>query len=703
MKHTEGIVMLASKDRLRGHELSIQLQKARPDALLEREWLLTNSRGGFASGAVAGCNTRRYHGLLVGSLNPPANRVVGLSCCKEIVRVHGVEVDLGNFEFAGRLALNGLRHAVAFRKDTGVHFDYDFGVLEMTKSIYLLPEIDTVAVVYHFSNVCERCEFEVRPFAAVRDFHALRKSSAPLVSEWRDDGLAVWNNAQDTGELFIASDQMWFENNPQWWYNFFYRGEKQRGQDCTEDLWSPGVFKSRVESTLSMVLWAALGPRGQSHLNLDVDLDVAIESLSLRDREIVGVEKIRDPMLEALHRSAGQFVVERQINGRDSWTILAGYPWFLDWGRDTFIALPGLLLCPGRFDEAAAVLTTFAAAESEGMIPNRFDDYGGQPHYNSIDASLWFIHAAFEYLHKTKGSDPFSSGGGHWSEEQAAGDAAHSPSDLFAARLLPAIRRIVDAYNKGTRFGIHADVDGLIAGGDADTQLTWMDARCNGVAFTPRYGKAVEVNALWYEALRNLAEYYRDKNAAEAETFRQWAERVEERFAELFWNEEAGCLYDCVLPDGTRDATMRPNQIYAVSLRHTALNSQQQKEVLSAVKRDLWTPYGLRSLCRTDPRYVGRYLGDQMQRDRAYHNGTVWSHLMGPFIDAFLRVNGTDRVTKAEALEMLEPLLDHFTDSGCVQSVSEIFDGDEPHNPRGCFAQAWSVAELLRAYTRVTR
>lgn len=669
--------MLASRDQ--GQGISVQLQKARPDALLEREWLLTNSRGGFSSGTLGGCNTRRYHGLLIGSLNPPANRVVGLSCYREVLRIDGVEVDLGNFEFAGRLALNGLRYAVSFRRDTGVHFDYDFGIMEMTKSIYLLPELDTTAVVYHFSNVCQKCEFEVRPFAAMRDFHALQKSWTPLVSEWRDDGLAIRSSAQDAGELFLLSDHMWFKNDPQWWYNFFYRKDKQRGQDCTEDLWSPGVFTCHIESMLTVVLWASFGPQNEAHLNLDVDLDIAIESLSIRDREILGEEKIRDPMTEALYRSAAQFVVERRIRGKDSWTILAGYPWFLDWGRDTFIALPGLLLCTGRLKEAAAVLTTFAAAEDQGMIPNRFDDYGGEPHYNSIDASLWFIHSAFEYLY-------------------AGGDR-----ELFSKKVLPAIRRIVAAYEKGTRFGIHADTDGLITGGDENTQLTWMDAKCGGIAFTPRYGKAVEVNALWYDALCNLADYYQSTDEVEAEVFRQWANRVGKRFAELFWNERAGCLFDCVFPDGRSDSAVRPNQIYAVALRHCALSEAQQRQVVAVVKRDLWTPYGLRSLASTDPGYIGRYQGDQMQRDRAYHNGTVWSHLMGPFIDAFLRVNGNDRATRVEAMEMLEPLLDHFMNSGCVQSVSEIFDGDAPHTPRGCFAQAWSVAALLRAYTLVSR
>jgi len=669
--------MLVSRGSLRGQGSLINLEGVAPDLLLEREWLLTNSRGGFSSGTVAGCNTRRYHGLLVGSLNPPANRVVGLSCCREIIRVRGLEVDLGTFEFDKQQALNGLRFAVSFRKDMGVHFDYDFGVIELTRSIYLLGEMDTVAVVYQFSNVCEPFEFEVRPLAAVRDFHSLQKSYTPLLSEWRDEGLAIYAESGDTGELFLASDQMWFESDPQWWNNFLYRQERRRGQDCLEDLWSPGVFKCNVESVFSMVLWAGLGPCGEAHLNIDVDLDIARESLSLRDIEITGEQKIKDPMLEALYRAAGQFVVERQIAGKDSYTILAGFPWFLDWGRDTFIAFDGLLLCTGRFEEAAGVLETFAAAVSEGMIPNRFDDYGNEPHYNSIDASLWFVHSAFAYL-------------------RATGDRKR-----FDRRLIWAVRKIVEAYREGTRFGIHADTDGLITGGDADTQLTWMDAKCDGVAFTPRHGKAVEVNALWYEALCNLGEYYADTDGAQAEYFHGYAYQVAHSFRTAFFNEGTGCLNDCVLPDGTRDATLRPNQIYAVSLRHSALSAEQQKQVVEKVKSELLTPFGLRSLSRDDERYMGRYEGDQKQRDRAYHNGTVWSHLIGPFVEASLRVNSDDRVSRQETFELLEPLLNHFSESGCVGSISEIFDGDPPHTPRGCIAQAWSVAEVLRAYKLV--
>jgi predicted glycogen debranching enzyme len=670
--------MLTSRDSLPGGRILIETANAFPHELMEREWLLTNNRGGFSSGTLAGCNTRRYHGLLVGTLNPPANRTMGLSCCREAISVHGMNVELGNFEFDGKPALDGVKYQVAFRRDIGVHFVYDLGILRMTKSIYLLGDIDTVAVVYDFVDVCERFEFSVRPFAAMRNFHGLQRSSAPLDFEWRGEGLAIRDAANGSAELFVSSDQMWFERNPQWWHNFLYRAERRRGQDCLEDLWSPGTFRCNVESPYTVILWAGLGRAGESELTIDVDLDIAVESLTLEREEILGGQKLADATLETLRIAADQFIVERQIGERESKTILAGYPWFLDWGRDSFIALPGLLLSTGRFEEAKGVLSTFAGAVDEGMIPNRFDDYDGTAHYNSIDASLWFVNAAFEYLH-------------------ASGD-----KETFSEVLLPAIRAIVEAYRKGTRFGIHADEDGLITGGDADTQLTWMDAKCGGVAFTPRYGKAVEVNALWYNAMCNLREYYWEKDAAKAEEYGFAAERIGQSFVKAFWNQSNGYLNDFVYPDGTPETSLRPNQIYAVSLKHSALSIEQQKQVVEVVESRLLTPYGLRSLCPEDGKYVGVYEGDQMQRDRAYHNGTVWSHLMGAFVEAFVRVNGKDRVTKQEAFEFIEPLLDHFVQTGCVGSVSEIFDGDEPHLPRGCIAQAWSVGELLRVYKMVT-
>jgi len=615
---------------------------------------------------------------LVGSLNPPAGRIVTISNCRETLTISGREVTLGCFEFDGKLSAQSAGLLTKFSKDIGVHFDYELGFADLTKSVYLLPDSDTVAIVYDFSNIGAEFDFSVRPLIAMRDFHSLQKSGSAFLSLWQDYGIAVRAESAPASELVLYTDQMSFAHDPQWWYNFLYRKDKQRGQDCLEDLWTPGVFRCSVDSPNRIVLWANLSRPHEAEQAQQFDLDVILDSLILREKELTEAAKHDDRYAGALYSAAGWFVVERQIAGRQHTTILAGYPWFLDWGRDTFIALPGLLLCTKRLDEAADVLKTFARAVTEGMIPNRFDDYGGKLHYNSIDASLWFVHAAFEYL-------------------RASCDAA-----TFSADLLPAVRWVIDSYHRGTRFGIHADSDGLITGGNADTQLTWMDAKCDGVVFTPRHGKAVEINALWYNQLRNLADYYIGRNADLENHYKQLAQKVKQSFAEVFWNEETGYLNDCVLPDGTVDSSLRPNQIYAVSLPFSPLTDRQQKSVVDVVQTELLTPFGLRTLNKDDERFIGQYAGDQRQRDAAYHNGTAWPYLIGPFIEAYLRVNNSSKQSKRKAMRYLRPLLKHLTTDGCIGSISEIFDGDGPQRPRGCFAQAWSVAEVLRAYKLIT-
>ncbi|MEJ2701117.1 MAG: amylo-alpha-1,6-glucosidase [Sedimentisphaerales bacterium] len=388
--------------------------------------------------------------------------------------------------------------------------------------------------------------------------------------------------------------------------------------------------------------------------------------------ETPGQAQSPDP-LDVLCLAADQFVAKRKVRGDYSTTILAGYPWFADWGRDAFISLPGLLLATGRFEQAKSVLTTFAAAADKGMIPNRFDDYSDTAHFNSVDASLWFINAAFQYLATT-------------------GD-----SETFTRELAPKIRWIVESYQKGTRFGIHANADGLIVAGDEHTQLTWMDAKCDGIAFTARYGKAVEVNALWYNALRLLAEFYSGRNEEDAGHYESMAAKVEAGFRQCFWNEGKGYLNDYVLPDGSADDRLRPNQIFAVSLRFSPLSPEQQKSVVASVQEGLLTPYGLRTLDPHEPDYKGQYSGPLRQRDEAYHQGTVWPYLIGPFVEAYLKVHEFSRESKRQATEFIQPLLLHLANDACLGSVSEICDGDPPHAPKGCFAQAWSVAELIRA------
>ena len=654
--------------------ITVSIQGKPIDSLLEKEWLLTNSRGGFAAGSIIGCNTRRYHGLLNGTHMPPANRIATLSNCLETVSLKGNSFSISNFEFDHTIHPNGYMHLLEFRKDLGVHFEYNLEFAALTKSIYLLPDSDVVAIVYDFSTVCEPFDFSLRPFVAMRDFHGLQHSEAGLHSVWDEHQLSISGQSPEMGRLSMQCEQMQLEQNAEWWHRFFYRIERQRGQDCFEDLWSPGTYHCHIDGPQRIVFWAGLFENEESSQELaEMELETAVDAVALHEKELQA-SCPADPVCRKLYSAAGQFVIERKIKDEVTPTILAGYPWFLDWGRDTFIAMEGLCLSTQQHPIAWGVLKTFAKAISEGMIPNRFDDYGNEPHYNSIDASLWFVHAAFRYLKIT------------------------DDQKNFAVKLLPAVKWILDSYRKGTRFDIHADKDKLITGGDVDTQLTWMDAKHDGITFTPRYGKAVEVNALWYSNLCNLAEYYRTKNSDELHFYRETAEQVRLSFEDLFWNDSKEYLNDCILPTGNADTSLRPNQIFAVSLPFSPLNIQQAKKVVAAVEKELLTPYGLRTLSPTDPRYKNQCTGSMGQRDAAYHQGTVWAWLMGPFIEAYLKVNGTDATVKHRCRAFLAPLIQHLEQDGCLGSISEIFDGDKPHRPRGAFAQAWSVAEVIRAW-----
>lgn len=664
---------------------SVKTDQTPIDELLTKEWLLTNSRGGYASSTIAACNTRRYHGLLTGSLQPPVNRIMSLSNCLELVVGKSEVYNLSTFEFGDKFAPKGFGHIKQFRRDTGVHFDYQLDAFELTKSIYLLPHTDTVAVAYDFIGIAEAADFILRPFVGLRDFHSLQNSHAPLSAKWLGDGLAVHYDIPGSCELFLSCPDANYESDPQWWFNFVYRTDKERGQDFTEDLWTPGFFKTHIDAPTKIVFWANLinrcGPENHAHL-INSDIKKVCKDLQKYRGSLIASAKTKDETLSKLSLAADQFIANRSPapaaentpDKKSRTTILAGYPWFADWGRDTFISLPGLLLSTGRYDQARSVLTTFAHAADKGMVPNRFDDYSDTAHFNSIDASLWFVNAAFQYL-KTSGDH-----------------------ETFDNQLLPTIKSIIDSYDRGTRFDIHADTDGLITAGNKDTQLTWMDAMCDGIAFTPRYGKAVEINALWYNSLCLLAEYYADHDTEVAEQLHAMADKVEASFKTLFWNHGTNCLNDCIFPDGTADASIRPNQIFAVSLGFSPLSSSQRKSVVEAVQEHLLTPYGLRTLSPKNKSYRGSCTGPQRQRDSAYHQGTVWPWLMGAFIESYLKVNDFSRQSRKKSSNFIAPLIEHFTQDACIGSISEIFDGDPPHKPRGCIAQAWSVAELLRSY-----
>ena len=677
--------MLALQKTDNSLEISISPHEQAIGELLTREWLLTNGRGGYASSTIVCCNTRRYHGLLIGTLRPPVSRVMALSNCQEMIISDGEVFNLSSFEFEGKIASEGFGFLKRFRRDVGIHYDYEVRPIKMTKSIYLLRDRDMVGLVYDFSDLRNPVDFVTRPFVGLRDFHALQKPYASLCSREHDNNVLVRYENPDSCELLMSCHTAVFEKDPQWWFNFVYRVDRERGQDFSEDLWTPGFFKCHIDEPSRVVLWASLRTAasgrklefthdGNDDINAVVeDLYEHSEMLRHRAKSVKSFPGLSPMHLDTLYVAADNFITRRQAKNKHRSTILAGYPWFADWGRDAFISLPGLLLMTGRFDEARSVLTTFAAATDDGMIPNRFDDFSGTTFFNSVDASLWFINAAFQYL-------------------RASGD-----SKTFMLELMPVIRWIMDSYQKGTRFDIHADTDGLISAGNCDTQLTWMDAKCDGIAFTPRYGKAVEVNALWYNGLCLLARFYAERDIELSKNFDSIAQKVKASFCDSFWNEDKGYLNDCILPDGKVDDSLRPNQIFAVSLPFSPLLPARQISVVAAVRENLLTPYGLRTLNSSSAGYKGKYTGPQRQRDEAYHQGTVWPYLIGPFVESFLKVNEFSKKSKKQAAEFISPLLRHLTEDGCIGSISEIFDGDFPHKPRGCFAQAWSVAELLRA------
>jgi predicted glycogen debranching enzyme len=654
---------------------SLDVHEEAIEDLLPQEWLLTNTRGGYCSSTLAGCNTRSYHGLLVGALQPPICRVMALANVLETVSYDGRSYDLSTFEFSDRFTPAGHATLRQWSRDIGVHFEYGLGRARVTKSVYLARETDLVALLYTVDGIKKPLEITVRPFVGLRDFHTLQNSRAPLASRSIDKGVLVRHNVPDSCQLVMASEQAEYEDSPQWWYQFVYRCERERGQGFAEDLWTPGAFKITLKKAGQFVIWAHLQGHDGSGRAECFDLNGIREELADHQREIVAAGGRGRRVNKALCVAADQFEVHRTTAKGQGSTIMAGYPWFADWGRDTFVALPGLLLDTGRVEQAKQVLLTFAESADQGMIPNCFDEHDNTAHYNSIDASLWFIHAAFRYL-------------------QVSED-----NRIFSRDLMPVIRWILDSYQNGTRFGIHADTDGLITTGPIQTPLTWMDAQCGDTTFTPRHGKAVEVNALWYNALSLVSQYYVRRDRQSSQSYKALATQVGENFVDRFWNQTTGYLNDVIAPDGTVDSSLRPNQIFALSLPHVPpLSAEQRASILEKITQRLLTPYGLRTLDPGHPSYRGLYAGPRYERDAAYHQGTVWPYLIGPFVEAYIRANGEDRKARVQAAAFIETLLDHLTTDGCLGSLCEVFDGDEAARPKGCIAQAWSVAELIRAY-----
>ncbi len=624
-----------------------------------REWLETNSLGGWASSTVSGAHTRRYHGLLVVATCPPVGRVVLLSRLDEILVLPTRRVELSCSIFPGVIHPRGDQWLTAFSPELVPTWTYAGDGWVLRKRLALLAGEHALVVAYELVEASEPLCLELRPFFAGRAYHHLVQANDQVArtAAWADDVLVYQPYPAQPPAYIYAADASW-EADPDWYYNFQYPREEERGLDHSEDLFTPGYLR------LQLVPGETVGVVAATELPTCRDpIALLTDEIDRRQWVEVRADWAADPVMRSLARAANQFLVRR---GDGLHTIVAGYHWFTDWGRDTMIALPGLCLVTGRFAEARGIFAAFAEHVSEGMIPNRFPDAGEEPEYHAVDATLWFFVAFYKYLQYTQDYE-------------------------FASELWPTLEDIAAWHERGTRHQIRVDADGLLAAGEPGVQLTWMDAKIGDWVVTPRMGKPVEVNALWYNALKilqHLAETF-GKRA----DYGQRATEVQASFERLFWCEERGYLCDVVALEGP-DWSIRPNQIFALSLPFPLVEGARARQILSVIDEHLLTPHGLRSLSPHDPAYCARYAGGPWERDSAYHQGTVWGWLIGPYITALCRCHG--RVGRQRGRALRDGFAAHLNEAG-LGTVSEIFDAEPPFAPRGCIAQAWSVAELLRA------
>jgi predicted glycogen debranching enzyme len=627
---------------------------------LSREWLETNGIGGFSASTILGLNTRRYHGLLTAATKPPVGRFVLLSKLEETLLIEGRRYELSSNQYPGVIHPQGFNYQTAFHLDPFPRFTYEIEGLRLDKSVFMVQGENTTTVQYELNHSItsnhQDIKLEVRPLIAFRDYHSTTHENAVLNAQIEtDDRLTTFRPYGELPPLHLAHDPADIDANGFWYRNFQYAVEQERGLDYAEDLFSPCALTFDLNGSKKINIIAST----QRHEAGDAD--------AYRKAEVERRSTNKTDLFTSLSTAADQFIVSR---GRGE-TVIAGYHWFADWGRDTMIALPGLTLVNGRWDVAKHILTEFSRHVDQGMLPNRFPDAGEAPEYNTVDATLWFIEAVRSFVHYT-------------------GDYEFVRTSLYLV-----LKDIVDCHVRGTRYRILVDEDGLIFAGVPGVQLTWMDAKVGDRVVTPRHGKPVEIQALWYNALRvmeDLAGRFNEPTAKQE--YSALANKTCGSFNKLFWNEEAGCLYDVINGD-IRDASIRPNQVIAISLMNTMVAKERATSILRVIERELLTPRGLRTLSSSDPNYIGRYEGDPGSRDGAYHQGTVWPWLMGPYITAYIKTFGRKAGRRFAAM-WLENFQQHLREA-CLGQVSEIFDGDAPHAPRGCIAQAWSVAELLRA------
>jgi len=634
------------------------------EAVSQREWLETNGIGGYAASSLCGANQRRYHGLLVASTRPPLGRMVLLSKFEEAVTIDGATFEISCNQYPGVIAPKGYQFLKHFELNPFPVWTFEIDGIEIKRSVFMIHGENTTVCRWSVDkrSIPARPDYklELKPLLAFRDHHHLRHEDAVFDKDYAvSPNLVSVSPLSQMPILYFSHNATDITSQGYWYRNFEYGLEKERGFDYHEDLFQP--FSMTFDLRHEALVIVSTEPKEIKSVD-----DLEKSELSRRGF-LVGHAGAKDDLTSQLLLASDQFIVSRG----DGKTVIAGYPWFSDWGRDTMIALNGLTISANRPDIARSILGEFSMHISYGMLPNRFPDLGETPEYNTVDATLWFFEAIRAYAEKT-------------------GDLAFVRDELYEKLV-----NIIEWHIHGTRYGIHVDTDGLLFAGEIGTQLTWMDAKVGDRVITPRMGKPVEIQALWYNALRimeSFAKNFGDGNGVKL--YSPMADMANSSFNGQFWNEDEECLFDVVNGD-TKDASVRPNQILAVSLPHTMLPVDRAGKVVEKVEAELLTPVGLRSLSPKDPAYCPIYIGAPQVRDAAYHQGTVWAWLIGPFVDAYRRVHRDSSDTN----KRMEQLIDGFS-AALVQAgvgqVSEIFDGDAPHHPRGCPAQAWSVAELLR-------
>ncbi|MBL6961640.1 MAG: amylo-alpha-1,6-glucosidase [Anaerolineales bacterium] len=636
------------------------------ESATSREWLITNGIGSYASGTIAGTLTRRYHGLLVAALKPPLERTFLLAKLDETAHYDdGVFPLSSNHWRSGAVDPKGFLHLERFHLEgTTPVWTYALADALLEKRIWMQPGENTTYIRYDLKRGTYPLTISLKALVDYRGHHATMQTNrrqmqiTPL-----EKGLSI-TAFENATPFYLLSDRAEATAKHEWYRDYYLRAEAYRGLDPIQYLLCAGEFRATLQAGESLTFLVS------TEANPNPDGAAAFQVRQNYERELLSKSSAsaESPEIQQLVLAADQFIVDRPSaddpNGK---SIIAGYPWFGDWGRDTMIALSGLTLTTGRPEVARSILRTFARHVDRGMIPNRFPEVGEQPEYNTVDASLWYFEALRAYH-------------------------AHTNDDDLLRELFPVLQEIIAWHQRGTRYQIHVDPeDGLLYAGEEGVQLTWMDAKVGDWVVTPRIGKPVEINALWYNALRIMADFSKRLDEP-AENFVKMAEHVSQSFSR-FWNNETNHCLDVLAGPQGDDPSLRPNQLFAVSLHHSPLTPKQQRAVVDVCARHLLTSHGLRSLAPDDKDYIGHYGGDQHRRDASYHQGIVWGWLIGPFVQAHLRVYGDADLARS----FLSPLLHHLKNHG-VGSLSEIFDGNPPFTPRGCFAQAWSVAEVLRVW-----